>query len=87
MSQREVAHRFMLVFNTLATIARSETKFSEEDFKNISSGITDILNLFPPARVFLRLLGPLSVIGDVVEKIRRILDGRKKAQNGDNQSA
>ena len=84
-SQKETAHRFMLVFNTIATLVRSNTRFSEEDFKSISSGITDILNLFPPARVILRLLGPLSVIGDVVEKVRRIAEGRKKESNGDNQ--
>ena len=86
-SQKETAHRFMLVFNTIATLVRSNTRFSEEDFKSISSGITDILNLFPPARVILRLLGPLSVIGDVVEKVRRIAEGRKKEQNGEHQSA
>lgn len=66
------------VFNTLSYVSRSEMRFVDDDFASETKKLVDFINIFPAARIIVHLLGPISVIGDMIEKLRKIDEKRKK---------
>lgn len=83
-SPAELRTRLAHVLNTVAMFVRSSARFDDEDMDNVSKGIIDIINMFPSARVIVRILGPLSVIGDMAAKVRYIVESRtsEKGEGG-----
>lgn len=79
LSKDEVQRRITSLLNGASMVAKSEARFTNEDSSNIAAGILDVCNIFPPFRAIIRLLGPLSIIGDVIDKIRTIREKRKNA--------
>lgn len=76
----ELRRQLSLLANLVSRLVRSEARFVEEDFDNLATSLVDLFARIPPARVILRLLGPLAAVGEIVDKARAIMDGRKTRQ-------
>lgn len=64
-------------FNAAAFITKSDTRFTADDFDDSSKKILNFINLFPPARILIHLIGPITTIVDFVAKFQSISEGRK----------
>ena len=76
----ELKRQLSLLANLISRLVRSDARFAEEDFDNLATSLVDLFARIPPARVILRLLGPLAAVGEIVDKARAIMDGRKAKQ-------
>lgn len=74
----ELKRQLMHAFNLLSHLVRSGAQFDEEEFDNLATGLIDLIAHFPPVRIILRLIGPIAAIGDIIDKVRAIIDMRQK---------
>lgn len=73
--QKTLAH----LFNGISALLRAERRFDRSEMETMAEGLLDMVNLFPPLRIIARLIAPVAVAGDVIEKARDIRETRKNA--------
>lgn len=67
-------------YNGIAFLARTEVRFNDEDFNEESRKLIEFINLFPPLRIIIHLLAPITIVVALVKKLDIIFKERKKKQ-------
>lgn len=69
-------------FNVVNRLLGTGLSWEPADFSDEAEGIIALVNHVPPARIVLRLLGPIAAIFSIVEKVNLMIDklSAKRAQ-------
>jgi hypothetical protein len=78
--QSDVQKAFAAVGTVLAHAAHSDATFDDSDFAGLSRSVVELLDAVPASRIVTRVLRFLGGIGDVIDAVRRVSDGRKKRE-------
>lgn len=70
----ELARQFRLIYNLPGKIFGLETQFEDKEFTDASTNLLELVNRFPKLRLILRIVGPIAVAGDLIEKAKKIVD-------------
>lgn len=78
LGQRELQRGLHYAFVLLGRVPwwKSEAEWTDTEFEQDARALIDLINRFPPLRVFTRLLGPLSGLGALVEKWSKLTKHR-----------
>lgn len=65
------------IFRVAATLAKSDAEFQATEFKSTAQELVNLSRRFPPLGIVLIALSPIIVVGELLEKMKRIKDQRK----------
>lgn len=80
-SVSELSEILRYIFEGIATLLRSETEWSDDEFKTISKGMLIIINRIQRAKIVVRMLTPVASAAQLVSKFRKLFDGTRKQPN------
>lgn len=82
-TEPETRSGFFYLFKLLATIFRSNTIFAEEEFKELAKAYVNLCNRFPILKFLIIWMAPLSALGELIEKFRKLREGMPKKPKKD----
>lgn len=74
------------VFEAASLVIRSDEKWTDEEFHNISKGLIVVINKVPPLKLVIRFLTPLASVAQIFQKVRKLLGGVRKQDSQDKAS-
>lgn len=78
LGQRELQKGLRFLFFGLGKVPwiQSDAEWTDAEFEDESKAIVDLVNRFPPLRVVVRLLGPISSVAGFFDKWKKLMDHR-----------
>lgn len=77
-TQSATAEYLCDIFNGTAWLLGSSTRFQTREFAGMAKSLHTLAGSIPALEILLRLLGPLTIVFQIVSKWRRIMDGRPR---------
>lgn len=81
-SKSTLQHALYRIFQGLAKFPfKSDASFEEAEFEEAAKDMESLVNKVPPMRLFFNVIAPIVGIFSLVDKIEKLLAGRKHKQN------
>ena len=74
-TQAEVQTAFLHLFVVASRVFHSEATWEVDEFADLAKGFTTLSNRLPPLRLVVVLISPLSVLGEVLQKVGKLRKG------------